>query len=968
MSGLTKIFNEIPTLKEYTFLNLPRYVSYDKLEKQFSIQSDSDVLNGRKDLKSARAKRLESKNNFSSYWDTLAKLTAAYSRSSIFVSETLEVISCNYHVEAPFNDTTFSIFEMENLLTWFTLHQEKYSKGTLLTALFYMKNRLKNSPADDKWEQIRSYVSLLLANIIRTSQDETFYNIFKIIEGFLSKEQLFRLVEVSGEVGNKEIFKLILTRCRYIFEKCMSDKDPNAPSTFFSAIREGHLPILYPMIRSSLGNDVTAGYLRARFLKKSAEIGEIKNVEYLLEVMPKNEKRIETLNNLECVHIATRGGHIELVKYLATCGAQLDKEDTNKKKPIDYALQNGDIALIKFLSQGKIRSSRRLFDQTKPVQSVFQLLQPHSSSSVDLEKLNDDLEKHIKDHFLTFGEKELSSMDRAFILRRFLFSEEWKSLQPSIGRSYEHFLSILQSEDGFTFKDSVLFEFIRESLRTAIFASSTQAVRLFLLLYISCAAIRNEKDLSLGSAICRLGTEEMVRQLFNYFPREKKLLDIAVCSGNVTAVKVFLEDPEVIMAINQNYEGNEFHPLHRAARFNQFEIVKLLVDKGAKTEGTLLQKFRNSNYSFSLLDHALVGGNPDIYTFFENRNIKHAYPIPNLMGLAAIKGQLWFFEKLTKEGVNVGSITEIKAKIDQSEEFNADYLKFIRERLDALISGIENSHFEVVQYLVNHGMEVLHLDETLQLNLADAKDELFLTNYCQISPLQKAAAQKNPKILPFLFSKIKKMNSREKQIVMKAAIETGCLDNIDFLLKHGFELTHADVRTAVKTRGLNVVKLLLKYIDVNQKDDQTGNTLLHHAVTPSKEECSSFQQDGTKRRQMVGHAAIIAYLLCRGAKVQVRNNEGKTPLQMLSSFVKVYPIQLAVEVLLAEGANSKELPQTYKRFQATRDIALNLLAKFSSERVEAGTKEKSEANNPILGKRKRDEGDEKREDKDPSLG
>lgn len=83
-------------------------------------------------------------------------------------------------------------------------------------------------------------------------------------------------------------------------------------------------------------------------------------------------------------------------------------------------------------------------------------------------------------------------------------------------------------------------------------------------------------------------------------------LVLAITKGDVSVVKKFIE-----YGVDVNEMTNGKTPLMYAARYNNLEIVKLLLDKGAKTN------IKDSN-NLTALDYARISKATEVFEYLKN--------------------------------------------------------------------------------------------------------------------------------------------------------------------------------------------------------------------------------------------------------------------------------------------------------------------------------------------------------------
>ncbi len=209
----------------------------------------------------------------------------------------------------------------------------------------------------------------------------------------------------------------------------------------------------------------------------------------------------------------------------------------------------------------------------------------------------------------------------------------------------------------------------------------------------------------------------------------------------------------------------------------------------------------------------------------------------------------------------------------------------------ALHCAASNGHKEVVKLLLEKGADI------------DTEDE---SNY---TPLHSAAHNGYPEVVKLLLQKGVSINSRvegneeedeeeEGCTALHLAAELGRIEVVELLLQEGADVnaindyhqTALHLAAESSCEQEEIVRLLLeKGAHVNAKDIKNRNTALHLAA----------------RR---GYAKVVELLLQKGAKSNVRAEEGNTPLEYVVSYnwASKDKKKKVVEILLAFGAKIPE--------------------------------------------------------------
>lgn len=180
----------------------------------------------------------------------------------------------------------------------------------------------------------------------------------------------------------------------------------------------------------------------------------------------------------------------------------------------------------------------------------------------------------------------------------------------------------------------------------------------------------------------------------------------------------------------------------------------------------------------------------------------------------------------------------------------------------------------------------------------------------QAIPLLKAAYGGHIKCIKALLGAGASINAADNEgntAFLVACLE-GRFEAAAYLKKKGANTAVSNVMgdtplwCAVRHNNLNMIKTLLKDVDINQTMGRYKLGVLHRAMLQLEE-------------HQVGEKSILPHLLKKGLRVDAQNIEGKTPLFYTAFFKKIE----AMRVLLRNGANPR-----------VRDKAGNTVLHFAS--------------------------------------
>ncbi|XP_052238609.1 transient receptor potential cation channel subfamily A member 1 homolog [Dreissena polymorpha] len=370
-------------------------------------------------------------------------------------------------------------------------------------------------------------------------------------------------------------------------------------------------------------------------------------------------------------------------------------------------------------------------------------------------------------------------------------------------------------------------------------------------------------------------------------------------NGDFEGAKNLLGNPKVKASINNN-DADGLTPLHLAARYNYFELVKLLVENGAEVDTednermTPLMyacrlkrkrtKSRESMAKLSLLDSPkfstsmtmmdILGGkkiDTDAqaihFLISHGANVAHkdAYHMTPLHH-AALRGDEVACEQLliyAKQGVNV----------------NAQDV----QRMSPLHTAVCQSHSDIVRQLLKAGADARSKDEDLSTPLHEAATigntiigSLIFDN-CVLADGTPDVDKENLLLLD---------KDEDGNTPFVLAVGAGKTKFIQFLIKKGADINVSNnmrmtpLHLAAIDGDVQIMEILVEKgakIDVMNQEQQTP---LHKACTHNSVAC-------------------IEYLLKKGANKEAKDFENFTPLAL----AVVHGHVRVVQMLLAAGSD-----------------------------------------------------------------
>ena len=408
---------------------------------------------------------------------------------------------------------------------------------------------------------------------------------------------------------------------------------------------------------------------------------------------------------------------------------------------------------------------------------------------------------------------------------------------------------------------------------------------------------------SLMSAV-REGRLERVRELINSFglPYSRNqsegydLLRTAIERRHTEIANLLLASGCKVNKKNKNRVNS---PLHYAAINGEVELVRVLLNKGAKVDA------RNS-HGKTPLHNGVVSGKTEIVELLLNKgtNVNHRdnSDITSLH-LAVENGTKDIIELLLARGANVnakaldgktslhvaverGYIEIVEHLLEHGASVNATYTYRAQEGYTPMRLAIEKRYEQVVQLLLVYGasIDAQDKDNKAVLHFAVKNGSWIMTEHI---------LKHHPDL--------NKNNSSILNVAMQGYGE-GSSEIVKNLLDYGFTVNPGDanngkfLHTAVEKGYLTIVEQLLRYgADVNVLDNsmyRNAWTPLHVAVRNKQEEIAKMllscgadvnARDGTGSTPLCyaverNCREIVEDLLQHGADVNIGDKSGKTPL------------------------------------------------------------------------------------------
>ncbi|WP_264336995.1 ankyrin repeat domain-containing protein [Wolbachia endosymbiont (group B) of Chorthippus brunneus] len=409
-----------------------------------------------------------------------------------------------------------------------------------------------------------------------------------------------------------------------------------------------------------------------------------------------------------------------------------------------------------------------------------------------------------------------------------------------------------------------------------------------------------------GSSIRRSKVEDTsaVDNTGGAFSFNQSLVEPPIC--NISVNNHFEESVDV-----NSTDENGWTLLHLAAWKGQLDNARLLIEKGADINAENI-------FGRKPIHVAAESNNTNIIEFFLSKGMNvddtDRYGRTPLY-CASWNGHLGVVKYLVEKGADInaqdkGGETSLDAATDQKHEDVVGYLKQVQLDQELLIAA-QYGNFDEVRDLVSqgaslnakysNGMTVMHSAayggnlDIVKYFVADAKNSLEIKDNGGRVPLHYAAYNGKLDVVKYFIDEGEvdvNLKDSDGQTALHMASGGGRLDVVGYLASKGADIKAKDkdgktpldiaidrkhdsivkylkqaqlneqLLAAVKDSDFNEVQgLVNRGANVNAKD-KDGKTPLHYAS------------------QSIYSLDIVRYLISKGADIDVKNKDGKTPLDL----------------------------------------------------------------------------------------
>ena len=330
-------------------------------------------------------------------------------------------------------------------------------------------------------------------------------------------------------------------------------------------------------------------------------------------------------------------------------------------------------------------------------------------------------------------------------------------------------------------------------------------------------------DLQMGQLLLDQSSEP-------FFSRTDSLIELEGYEALIEAIKgrhleiiELLIDNEV-MIMKGFRKSSESTPLYFAAEAGLWDVVKVLIEKGAEVNEI------DSNKVTTLMFAAKAGNAEIVQLCIKNgANVNASNLIcGSTISLACESGNLEIVRILVQNGASVHE-KSLLGKVIQGGNF--DILKYLVENganvnppvnsslFSPLISAVKAGNLEMTKFLVENGTNVNAICST------------------GLTALKKAAEVGNLEIVTFLVEQGAKVSSPIIDSPLHHAIKGGNPDVVRFLLDNGAKMitkeNHSTLVYAVKRGNVDVLKVLIEKGAI--ADSENGRIALECAIEARKE-------------------------------------------------------------------------------------------------------------------------------------
>ncbi|KAJ6028114.1 hypothetical protein N7540_003690 [Penicillium herquei] len=625
-----------------------------------------------------------------------------------------------------------------------------------------------------------------------------------------------------------------------IFQALQKHPQEASYNDIISAAENGHLLMVRYLLKLVRGKTDSGNIQLERALAAAAAKGYLS----VIRVLRQEDVEVNCQTGVHsALHMAASNGHIQVVEYLISEGADLNATGQFRRTPLHESVAHPGI-MYSLLGKGADVDAVDMEDRTPLHFAVA------SKNNMEAGRLEKSIEALLKAHANVNAKDESNNTP----------------LHIAAELSFERAASLLLSHSA---QSTLMNKSKATALHIAVKHSNLPLVQVLLeSSKASCELSDSKGKIPLHIAV-EQGDMPILRLILD---ANKQVVNCKDNSGNPPLVYAADGgDVGILSALVDagadldSTDAIERTALWRASRDSHLKVVKFLVEKGANI--SVADKF-----GVTPLNAAASCGELKVVGFLLEKGESLLTPDHkgwNPLHSASFRGCLEVVQHLVETVTDIDISTLNKdgwtPLNGASANGHLEVVKFLVEsRADISIPNTQgwspvntasaNGHLEVLKFLIQSGANVL------------------TANNLGSSPLNNASAQGHLEIVQFLISNGVDVLTVNNQgwTPLNDASSKGHLEVVKFLVQSGADISRANTQgwtplnTASANGHLEVVKFLV----------QSGANVL----TANNLGCSPLNNASAQ-----GHLEIVQFLIQNGADVLTKNNQGWTPLNDASS-------------------------------------------------------------------------------------